>query len=120
MSFANAMSKTADKLIKKYGEEITLIYRYDCEYDPSTGGEICSEDTYDVKGKVSNFSISEQSSESINVDDMKVIIQTDIDITKNYTLIYDSKEYLVLNILKTVAQDKTIIQSLQIRAMSKI
>jgi len=120
MSFSSNMSKTADKLITKYGEDVELIHRYDCVYDPTTGKEVCSENIYPYKGKVGNYTIAEQSAESINVDDLKVIIQTAVFFNKDWKLEYDSKTYNIIGIRKTIAQDMIITQEFQVRVASTL
>ena len=120
MSFSGSMSGTAAKLINKYGESVVMINRYNCVYDPSLGEEVCTEDRYARTGKVGGYTISEQSADNINTDDLRLIIQTEVKITKDWKVEYKEKEYSIITIAQTVAQNMTIVQTVQLRAASTL
>lgn len=116
MSFSSSMQKTADRLTKKYGDDITLVDVYDCVYDPTTGDNTCTRDEYEIKGTVSAYTIQESGdSTTVNVDDLRVLIEVPFEVSKTFEVIYKNETYEIINIVKTRSQNATIVQALQIR-----
>jgi len=117
-AFATRFQKLAKKLIGKYGDNIVVVHRYDCVYSPSLGEDVCTEDLYPYKGQVTNYTTAEMASDNVSVDDLKVIIPTEALINKEWELQYDGKIWSIIDIIKVRTQDKTVIQTLQIRVLT--
>ena len=117
--FSTRAISTADRLIDKYGDDVTLINRYDCVYNPTTGKEICTEDNYPVKGSVSAYTIQEAESENVTVDDLRVLTRIPLEIQKTWQVSYDNKLWEVIDVTKIRTQNDTVTQALQIRALGE-
>jgi len=122
MSFSSSMSKTAKKLIDKYGNNVVVIHKHDCVWEPSLGENVCQETLYPYKASISNYSSQELQSEYVSVDDLKATIQSAVNIKKTdadeeFMVEYDGKRWKIINIEIVTTQDKIIIQKLQIRGV---
>ena len=118
MSFASRAVSTADKMISKYGSSVVLRNKYNCSYDPDIGEEVCTIDDYPTTGAISAYTIRDSDLAAVVNGDLSCLVQTDMNITKSWTVSYDGKEWEVIDITKTTAQDMTIVQRLQIRALA--
>ena len=118
MSFATRAVSTANRLITKYGSYVTLIHSYNCTYDPSLGEQVCTTDTFQYKGAISAFTVAQSDLSIVNNGDLSVLIETDKLITKEWQVSYGGTTWEIIDIVKTVAQDITIVQRLQIRALA--
>ena len=116
MSFSSNMQKAAKKLTGKYGNSVTLIDRYDCNYDPTIGDIVCTEDRHSRRGAISSYTVAELTSEYVNVDDLRLTIQSNLDITKEWEVEYHDKRWKIVSMSFTTTQDADIIKVLQIRA----
>ena len=117
MSFSSSMSKVAERLINKYGSTVTLVHSENCHYDAHTGQQVCQELTKELKGAISSFTAQESLSPNVTQGDLSVLLQIDVDITRNEQIKYANKTWEIIDIVKTTAQDTTIVQRLQIRAL---
>jgi len=115
MSFSSNMQNVADNLINKYGNDITLVHKYNCGYDPTIGEEVCDEDTFNIKGVIEAYSTSELS-DNVLIDDLKVQIQEEMLIdASDWSVTYLSETWKIVNIITTTTQNKVVTQLLQIR-----
>ena len=119
MSFASRAVSMSNRMIAKYGSYVVLNHKYNCAYNPQAGKEVCTNDTYEFKGAISAYTVQQSDLTTVTNGDLSVLVQTDMDITKNWTVTYAGKEWEVINITKTTAQDTTIVQRLHIRALSR-
>ena len=117
MSFASNMQRVANNLILKYGEDAVLVQKTNLGYNPEKGENLELEEDFKINGKVSSYTKSEQLSPNVIVGDLKLTIRTDFDINQqDWAVKYAGKEYKIVDIEKTIAQNRVIIQKLQIRA----
>ena len=119
MSFASRAVSMSNRMIAKYGSYVVLNHKYNCAYDPAVGKEVCTNDTFQFKGAISAFTVQQSDLSVVTNGDLSVLVQTDMDITKNWTVAYALKEWQVISITKRTAQDTTIVQRLHIRALSR-
>lgn len=117
-TFANRFKKLGKKLIGKYGDNVVVVHRYDCVYSPSLGEDVCTEDLYPYKAQISSYTIAESASDNVSVDDLRMIIPSDVLINKDWEVQYDGKIWSIIDIVKVRTQDNTIIQTLQVRVIS--
>ena len=117
-TFADNSLKLGNKLIGKYGDDIVLIHRYDCTYDPITGEEVCTEDNYSIKGQVTNFTIADAVNDNVSMDDLLILVPISIEVTRNFKVEYNSKLYSVINVTIVSTQDTYVLQKLQVRVVS--
>ena len=116
--FHDRMTALANRLITKYGSYVKLVHSYNCVYDPVLGKEVCTVDEFQFKGAISAYTIQESLSPTVTNGDLSVLIETDKDISRNWQVEYAGTLWEVVNIIKTTTQDTTIVQRLQIRALS--
>ena len=117
-AFANRFIALGKKLIGKYGDNVVIVHRYDCIYDPTIGEDVCTEDLYPYKAQVSSYTIAESATDNVSVDDLRMIIPTQAVINKEWEVQYDNKVWSIIDIVKVRTQDNTIIQTLQVRALT--
>ena len=116
MSFSSNASANAKRLISKYGDEVILIQRTTLVYDPSSGEEAGTDIMYPTKAQITQYSITEQRSEYVNVGDLLAIVYEPLLITKDWKVNYQQKNWDIISIQAVRSQDNTVIQKLQIRA----
>jgi len=117
MSFATQMTKTAERLLAKFGDSVELVDRTNCVYDPVTGEDTCVEEIFGTVGAITNYTLAETTQTDVLLDDLNLLVSVPLTITKNYQVIYDGKRWQVLSVTRTRTQNSTIVQSLQIRAL---
>jgi len=115
MSFASNAKKLAKRLIDKYGDSVVLVERVLGSYNPTTGEDQVTEFNYSRRGQVTNYSVAEMASDNITIDDLRLIVQTDLAITRDWTVTYNGKSWKIIDIVLVRTQDNTVIQTLQIR-----
>ena len=115
MSFASNAKKVAKKLIAKYGNVIDLVEYTTGTYDPTTGERGRIETLHRMKGQISKYSIAEMAYDNITANDIKVIIETDLTVTRDWKVLIKGKYMMVIDIAIVTAQDKNIILKLQVR-----
>ena len=121
MSFSTSMQKTANKLLAKYGNNISIVHQTNCIYDPTIGHITCDETLYPYMASLSAYSSQELQSEYISVDDLKATIQTDMNLknkatNENFEIEYGGR-WQIINVEVITSQDNIIIQKLQIRGV---
>ena len=114
--FHDNMTALADKLIPKYGDDVTLIKKTGQTYNPDTGETTDVSTNFNIQGYVSNFTLSEIDDISVKVDDLRVLVRLDEEVTKDWTMSYLGKTWYVIDVTKIRTQNYTITQSLQVRA----
>ncbi len=119
---ASSLKKSGKRMINKKGNSITIVHKYDCVYEPSLGEHVCSETRYPLKATVSNFTSQELQSDFVSIDDLKALVETDVNIKKTeedegYTVEYLGKEWKIINIRIITSEDLLIVQQLQIRGV---
>ena len=117
-NFAQRMVTLANRLIVKYGSTVTLVHSYNCAYDPVVGDQVCTVDEYPFKGAISSYTLQESISPTVDIGDLSVLIETDLEVTRNWQVKYGGRVWEVIDVVKTIAQDTLIVQRLQIRALS--
>ena len=115
MSFSSNMKRTANKLLNKYADDITIIQVTLGAYTPTLGESPSTEVLMASKGFPEVFSTNEIIPDVINIGDVRMIIETDIAITKQDLIEYNSDRYDIINIEETRAQNTNIIYTLHIR-----
>ena len=118
-NFATRMTAVANRLIAKYGSSVTIVHSHSCTYDPVVGDQVCTVDEYPLKGAISAYTLQEGLSPTVDVGDLSVLVETDLDITKNWQVKYGGRVWEVIDVIITTAQDQVIVQRIQIRALSK-
>ncbi len=115
MSFAKNMKDTAKRLIAKYGNSITLVEVIDGIYNPATGEHTTTETLYPVKGVMGRYTTAEYSSDHVQIGDVKLTVETDLIITRDWKVDYDKERFTVLDTTIISSQDTKIIYILQLR-----
>lgn len=115
-AFADGAKRLAAKLLSKYGDTIVLTNQYNSVYDPATGDNAYTTAAYNLKGQVTNFTLSELDGDVVQANDLLVIIQTELNITREWKITYLGKDWKIINLSRVRTQDSTIIQKVQIRA----
>ena len=115
MSFASDMKKVAKDLLKTYADDIEIIQVTQGAYNPSTGESPKTEVITPSKGFAEFYATNQLIQGVINIDDVRMIIETDIVITKQDIIQYRGSRYEVINYDETRTQNTTIIYTLQIR-----
>lgn len=114
-SFADRAINTAKKLIGKYGNSVTLVDRTSPLYDPSTGEDITTPVYYPMKGSVSNYTHQDGLSPNIEVTDLRVLVESQLTINKEWTVEIGLISYEVIDVTIISTQDEVITQAIQIR-----
>ena len=114
--FHDRMTALADKLIPKYGDDVTLVKKTGQIYNPDTGETTDVATYFNIKGFVDNYTLSEIDDIAVKVDDLRVLVSLNDEVTKDWTMNYLGKEWFVLNVTKIRTQNYTITQELQVRA----
>ena len=115
MSFATNQNATAQRLITKYGNTMTLKSVTKGTYDPATG--TTGADTIietPIKGTFEQFS-SDEIKGDILQGDIKVLVALDFVPDTKSKLVFNSVSYSIIDISPTIAQDTTIMYQLQVR-----
>jgi len=115
--FANNMKKVTDKLTKKFGDTITLVEIIQGDYNPDTGLVDETEIDHIVRGVISSYNTSDILPESVNVDDLMVMVYAnDYDLDKSWNVRYNNKVWNIIAVSRLSTQDETIYYKLQIRS----
>ncbi len=114
--FHDNMTALADKLIPKYGDDITLIKKGNVTYNPNTGDDSSTDTSYPTKGYVSNYVLSDIDDIKVKIDDLRVLVRLDDEVTKDWELLYQGKIWQVIDVTRIRTQNYTITQALQVRA----
>jgi len=115
------MQKTANKLINKYGNSISILHKTNLVWSPSEGEYTYDLVEYPLKGSVVNYNAGEIDNTNILTDDLRVTIQTDLYITatdenETYQVSYLGKVWKIVNVERVSTQDAMVINKLQIRS----
>ena len=115
MAFSNDMVLVARNLINKFGDDIKIIQIAQGVYDPSTGESPKTETITKAKGFPEAYNTNQLITDVINMDDVQMIIETSIELTKQDVIEYRNNRWEIRNIDEVRTQNKTIIYTLQIR-----
>jgi len=121
-SFSNSMQKTANKLLSKYGNNISILHKTNLVYQPTQGEYTYDLAEYPLKGSVVNYNAGEIDNTNILTDDLRVTIQTDLYITatdenETYQVSYLGKVWKIVNVERVSTQDANILSILQVRSV---
>ena len=122
MSFSTNMQKTANKLISKYGNSISILHKTNLVWVPSEGEYTYDLVEYPLKGSVVNYNAGEIDNTNILTDDLRVTIQTDLYITatdenETYQVSYLGKVWKIVNVERVSTQNENILSILQVRSV---
>ena len=117
MSFASNMQNVADSLITKYGNDIEIIEVQKGTYNPTTGKDSATTVVHPFKAYVSNFTVEEMDSDNFTIDDFKVMVQTDLPITRDWLVSVQGVHMKIISKYFITTQNESITQTLQVRAV---
>ena len=116
MSFAARAKATADRLITKYGNDVILVEYNIGAYNPTIGKKDKIEIPHPIKGAVTNFTIAQMANDNITASDLLVIVETDMNVTRDWKILIGTKYLQIINIVTITAQNAKIILKIQVRA----
>jgi len=93
-----SLQNTANKLINDNGSTITIKRVTNGIYDASTDTVVNSETLVTTTAIKKDFTNREIDGDLIQLNDLKVILKADTNITKNDLMIIDNVEYEIINI----------------------
>ncbi len=114
--FHDRMTEVGDRLIAKYGDDVTLIQIGNVTYDPDTGEDTSTKTSHAIKGYVSNMILSALATEDVKIGDMRVLVCLAHEVTKDWEVLWDGKIWKVIDVTKIRTQNYTITQALQVRS----
>jgi len=89
------MTALADKLIPKYGDDVTLVKKTGQIYNPDTGETTDTAVYYSIKGFVEDMTLFEIDNIAVKINDLKVTVSLNDEVTKDWTMNYLGKEWFV-------------------------
>ena len=105
------------KLAKKFGNTAILVEKVkSAVYDPIEGGYPYTETKHDILAIVDNYTSNELVSGLINMDDLSLQISSEFNVTKEWIVEYEGKEWNIINISKQKNKDTNLYYILQIRS----
>ena len=116
MSFASRAKATAKRLITKYGNDLYLVEYSVGGYNATTGEKDEVETPHPIKGAVTNFTTAQMANDNITADDLLVIVETDMNVTRDWKIKIGTKYLQIINIVTITAQNAKIILKIQVRA----
>jgi len=120
MGLATGLKVTSSNLINKYGNSITLIHSYDCDYNPQTGKNDCTVDNHDMKAATSSYKIGDDSNTAVEVGDVMMMVETDFEIINDsnntWSAVYKGIDYSIVGVYPIDSQDITIVSTLHMRS----
>lgn len=111
-----AIANTADKLISKYGSEITCSRSSETRYDTFLSAQVSDDVTdYIVKGLVDSYSVSEVDNNLIQRGDVRLYLSpiTEVEPLVSDTFIWDEKTYDIISVIKLRPASTTLIYECQ-------
>lgn len=115
-TFSTNMKNVANSLLTNYGQDISFVRWTTSEYNTATGAvEPMQSTTFSGKGHPNNYRLDEIDGETIQVNDVRLIVYsvTAPQIQDEATV--DSVIYRVMNVEKLQAQGEAIVYRLQLR-----
>jgi len=113
---ADRLRLTADRLITKFGSAIVLTEHITTTFNPTTGDNLETSVEYHTKAHISPYTTSDIVSGAIGINDSRFLVYADgYDIDEDWTIEFDNQHYTIINISKTIAQNKRIVLTLQCR-----
>ena len=112
------MKAVAKRLLTKYGDTLSVVVKTAGNYNPSTGAVDGTAVSHETLAYVGNFTMQELPQDNVNGHDMKIIVALDFGVGADDTIMIQSKEYQIINIVSIVTQNKLVIQTLQARAVA--
>ena len=113
---ADRLRLTADRLITKFGSAIVLTEHITTTFNPTTGDNLKTSIEYHTKAHISPYTTSDIVSGVVGIKDLRFLIYADgYDIDEDWTIEFDNQHYTIINISKTIAQNKRIVLTLQCR-----
>ena len=116
MSDATEAIEDIQEALEEYGSAITLKQITAGVFDPITGSTANTSGNTTLKTLIRNYSSFELTNSEVHVDDLKFMIYTTILLNYDDILVYDGKEYKILNIDKKILQDVNLFYTVQGRA----
>ena len=110
-----SLQNTANKLINDNGSTITIKKITNGVPDMSTDTVVNSETLVNTVAIKKDFTNREIDSDLIQLNDLKVILKADTDITKNDELIIDGVTYEIINIKVSKPADIVLNYIVQVR-----
>lgn len=115
MSFAQNALATADRLLSKYGDSITIIKKTQGAYNPDKGEPTYTEENSYTKGVVEPVTQALVGSGVANTEDITILLKAPF-IDSTYDIGYQGDRYNIVTVLdKTSTQDTAIIYSVLCR-----
>jgi len=115
-SFALRIINVSKKLISKFGSNIKLVEFQQGAFNPDTGKITKAPIEHDVRAHFANYDSSEVVKGLVDLDDVKVLLVADYQITKSWSLMMGSMVFEIINIKTTIVQDTTLLYELQCRS----
>jgi len=114
--FSSNLKSTAKRLLKDYGNSIILEEVIEGVRDSNIG--LSNDTTIDhpMKANLSFYATSDEPLDITNINDMLVLIETDLVPSKKWNVKYNNQIWNIINIRITTAQDMNIVYELQVRS----
>lgn len=110
-----SLKDTAINLIKKFGSNLTKIKIIETTYNVTTLENELTTETSTVYAVKDNFDRSEIDNTNILIDDIKLLIAGDTEITAKDIIEIEDKQYKIISIKKIKPANELIYQEIQVR-----
>lgn len=115
MSFADNALKTAERILNKYGDSITIIKKTQHEYNAIIGAPSVTEENSYTKGVVEPVNQALVGSGVAEYNDITILLKAPY-IDSSYDIGYQGDRYNIIAVVEKVsAQDTQIIYQVQCR-----
>ena len=114
---ADNFRKLADRLITKWGMDITMVETVKGDFNPDTGKYDTTDTLHTIKGHIEPYKSSDVVPGVINIDDLRILVYAaDYQVTKDWEVLFDNKKHRIINVSRTVTQNKKVVYELQCRS----
>jgi hypothetical protein len=115
-AFSTNLKGVANKLLTTYGQSISFVRWVTTEYNTATGGvDPVTSTTFSGLGHPSSYKLDEIDGQTIQVNDVKMIVYSTSEPKIEDEATVDSVVYRVMNVDKLQAQGEAIVYRLQLR-----
>ena len=114
--FASKMAQVAIRLTNKYGNNATLKEPTGSSYNPATGLTEATYTDHSVKVSTNSDILKRYPAETVQLGDVVVLLHSELNITREWMVNYDGKNWKILDIKTVSAQDTDIIKYLHLRS----
>lgn len=116
MSFATRAQATANGLLSKYGQVITVTRYAKSAFDPATGEVTTTTSTYNINAYTSQYTNKEIDNILVQQGDIRLIVYSIAAPLIDDVASIDSKDYRILDVQKVKVSSSIIMYKCQVRA----